>query len=63
MLPTIFFYGPDLADDKKRELIESFTEAASQATGIEKSAFVVYLKPTPTDQVGVGGKLLADVQR
>lgn len=59
-MPTIFFYGPDMDSDKKRKLISSFTEAASEATGIEKSAFVVYLRKSAPDEVGVGGELLAD---
>lgn len=59
-MPTIFFYGPVLEVEKKRELIRSFTEAASQATGIDKSAFVVYLRKSSPDEVGVGGELLAD---
>lgn len=59
-MPTIFFYGPVLEVEKKRELIRSFTEAASQATGIDKSVFVVYLRKSSPDEVGVGGELLAD---
>ncbi|MFO7952676.1 MAG: 4-oxalocrotonate tautomerase DmpI [Bacillota bacterium] len=59
-MPTIFFYGPELERENKRELIEAFTEAASKATGIDKSAFVVYLRPSTTDNVGVGGQLLED---
>jgi 4-oxalocrotonate tautomerase len=59
-MPTIFFYGPDMEPDKKRKLISSFTEAACEATGIEKSAFVVYLRKSAPDEVGVGGELLAD---
>lgn len=59
-MPTIFFYGPELEDEKKKELISSFTKTASKLTGIEKSAFVVYLRPCSTDNVGVGGELLRD---
>ena len=59
-MPTIFFYGPELDDEKKRELIKSFTETSSKLTGIDKAAFVVYLRPTSTDNVGVGGELLKD---
>jgi len=62
-VPTIFFYGPELEKDKKRELIESFTESASKATGIDKSAFVVYLRSSSPENVGVGGKLLTDIQQ
>ena len=59
-MPTIFFYGPELDVEKKREIIKSFTETASRLTGIDKSAFVVYLRPSSTDMVGVGGELLSD---
>ena len=59
-MPTIFFYGPELDPDGKRELIKSFTETASRLTGISKSGFVVYLVPSTDDEVGVGGQLLAD---
>jgi len=57
-MPTIFFYGPELEDGKKKELIESFTETASRLTGIDTSAFVVYLRLCSPDNVGVGGELL-----
>ena len=59
-MPTIFFYGPELDKDKKRELIDSFTKKASELTDIPESAFVVYLQSSTPDQVGVGGKLLED---
>ena len=59
-MPTIFFYGPKLEKEKKKELIKSFTESASKATGINQSAFVVYLRESAPDSVGVGGELLED---
>ncbi|NLA05313.1 MAG: 4-oxalocrotonate tautomerase [Firmicutes bacterium] len=62
-MPTIFFYGPSLPREKKTKLIRDFTEAASEATGIAKSAFVVYLQKTDPSEVGVGGELLADRQK
>ena len=62
-MPTIFFHGPEIKDDDKRKLIKSFTETASEVTGINESAFVVYLNSTNPDEVGVGGKLLADRQQ
>ena len=54
------FYGPELDIEKKRELIKSFTETDSKLTGIGKSAFVVYLRPSLRDNVGVGGELLSE---
>jgi 4-oxalocrotonate tautomerase len=59
-MPTIFFYGPDLDDVKKKELIRDFTEAASRLTGIDKSAFTIYLRASSPDNVGVGGELLRE---
>ena len=59
-MPTIFFYGPKLDKEKSRDMIKSFTEKASQLTGIDKSAFVVYLRESSHDNVGVGGELLED---
>jgi len=59
-MPTIFFYGSKLDKEKKREMIKSFTETASKVTGIDKSAFVVYLRESTPENVGVGGELLED---
>lgn len=59
-MPTIFFYGPELDDEKRKELIKSFTETASKLTGIDKSAFTVYLRTSSPDNVGVGGELLRE---
>ncbi len=59
-MPTIFFYGPELDDEKKKELISSFTKTASRLTGIDKSAFTVYLRASSPDNVGVGGELLKE---
>jgi len=59
-MPTIFFYGPKLDKNKRREMISSFTETASRLTGVEKPAIVVYLMETSPENVGVGGELLED---
>jgi len=59
-MPTIFFYGPKLDKGKSREMIRSFTETASRLTGIERSAFVVYLRESTPENVGVAGELLED---
>jgi 4-oxalocrotonate tautomerase len=41
-------------------MIKSFTETASKLTGIRKEAFVVYLRESTPENVGVGGELLED---
>ena len=60
-MPTIFFYGPRLDKEKRKEMIKSFTDTASRLTGVGKSAFVVYLRESNPEYVGVGGELLEDV--
>ena len=59
-MPTIFFYGPELDHVKKKELIRGFTETASRLTGIDRSAFTIYLMASSPDNVGVGGELLLE---
>ncbi len=59
-MPTIFFYGPELDKEKSRGMIRSFTDTASRLTGIDRSAFVVYLRASSPENVGVGGELLED---
>jgi 4-oxalocrotonate tautomerase len=60
-MPTIFFYGPKLDKEKRKEMIKSFTDTASRLTGIRESAFVIYLRESSPGDVGVGGELLEDV--
>ncbi|MGB9699324.1 MAG: 4-oxalocrotonate tautomerase DmpI [Thermodesulfobacteriota bacterium] len=60
-MPTIFFYGPMLEKEKRKILIKEFTETASKLTGIDKSAFVIYLRESSAEDVGVGGELLEEV--
>ena len=59
-MPIIFFYGPELDGEKKKELIKSFTESASKLTGIDKSAITVLLMASSPDNVGVGGEVLTE---
>ncbi|MBT9140111.1 MAG: hypothetical protein DDT30_00684 [Dehalococcoidia bacterium] len=59
-MPTIFFYGPKLSTDKKKIMIKEFTEAASLATGLPQSSFVVYLCDVAREDVGVGGELISE---
>jgi len=42
------------------EMIKSFTDTASKLTGIAESSFVIYLRESSHDNVGVGGELLED---
>lgn len=59
-MPAIFFYGPKLEKEKRKEMISSFTESASRITGLQKSAFIIYLRQSTPEDVGIGGELLED---
>lgn len=59
-MPTIFFYGPKLDKDKRRDMIKSFTKTASRITGIEKSAFEVYLRESTLENVETAEELSED---
>ena len=59
-MPTIFFYGPKLEKENRKEMIKEFTDTASRLTGVPKKSFVVYLRESNPEYVGVGGELLED---
>ncbi len=60
-MPVITVEGPRIPEvTKKRELVQRFTEAASQVYGLDKEAIIVILHETSPDCVGVGGELVCD---
>ena len=59
-MPIIIFEGPALETDRKRKLIRSLTDAASDATGLAPEKIVTILHENGPERVGVGGELLAD---
>ena len=63
-MPHIAIDGPVLKDvEKKRKLIQDITKAATEAYGIPKEAMVIVIKENSSENVGVGGELLADKRR
>lgn len=60
-MPNIIVDGPPLSDmDRKRDLVRKITDAAQEAYGIDRSAFVVIIRENGPENVSVGGTLLAD---
>jgi len=59
-MPVITFDGPKMTREQKARLVKSFTEAASEVTGIIKDAFVILIRENEHDNVGAGGILLSD---
>jgi len=60
IVPNIIFEGGKMDLDKKKELVEKFTEIASRITGIQKEAFTIVIKENSPENVGVGGVLLSE---
>jgi 4-oxalocrotonate tautomerase len=60
-MPNITIDGPQIRDlEKKRALVKTVTEAASQAFGLPRETIVVVLKENLPENVAVGGVLIAD---
>jgi 4-oxalocrotonate tautomerase len=63
-MPIISVEGPAIADlEKKRNFVKALTDAAEQAFGIPRDAYVVLLKENTPENVAVGGELIVDRHR
>lgn len=47
--------------EKKAELVQALTEAASSVTKIPAEKFIVFIKELERDNIGIGGQLLSDI--
>lgn len=47
--------------EKKAQLVQALTEAASSVTQIPADKFIVFIKEMERENIGVGGKLLSDL--
>ncbi|QXE92082.1 tautomerase family protein [Geomonas subterranea] len=47
--------------EKKGQLVQALTEAASSVTQIPPEKFIVFIKEMERENIGVGGKLLSDI--
>ena len=47
--------------EQKQKLVEGFTKVASDVLSADPSAFYVLIKENPTDNWGVGGKVLTQL--
>jgi 4-oxalocrotonate tautomerase len=60
-MPNITVDGPSITDlDKKRQLVKTITDSATQAFGLPRETIVVVIKENSPENVGVGGVLIAD---
>lgn len=60
-MPNITVEGPKLDDiEKKRELVKKITDSVEKAYGISREHIVVTIKENKSENVSVGGVLIAD---
>ena len=60
-MPTIIVEGPKIADlDRKRKLVQAFTQAAVEGFDLPKETIVVILHETNPECVASGGELICD---
>lgn len=59
-MPVITMDSAPLAPCVKKTLITSFTHVAAEATGIPEASFIVILRESPADAIGVGGIPLSE---
>ena len=63
-MPTATIEGPKLKDlDARRTLVAEITRTLSKVYSIPEEKMVVLIRENPPENVGVGGKLLADRKR
>ncbi len=62
-MPIITFDGGKLSKEQKCQLAKELTDAGENATGIRREAFVVILRENDSENIGVGGCLLADKKK
>ena len=63
-MPLITVEGPVLTSrEKKRQLIITLTAAATQIYELPREAFTVLIKENPPENVGLGGKLLIEMEK
>lgn len=61
-MPNIILDGPKMTREQKAQLVREFTETAGRILNIPTDAFIVTIKENSLENVGVGGRLLADRQ-
>ncbi len=59
-MPVITMEMTKMTKEQKAQLVEEFTKTASKVTGLEEKWFYVFIRENDPENVGVGGKLMAD---
>ncbi|KZK80174.1 hypothetical protein PsAD46_04163 [Pseudovibrio sp. Ad46] len=59
-MPHIVVYSPRLPREKKVACVAALTKAFEESTGLDANLLTIHIEEHSYDNIGVGGKLLAD---
>jgi 4-oxalocrotonate tautomerase len=62
-MPVITIDISTMTTEKKAELVQAMTVAASAATQIPEEKFIVLINELPRENIGVGGTLLSELMK
>jgi len=62
-MPVIQLDAGSMTKEKKAELIQKLTEVSSAILDIPAQAFVVLIRESNPDNIGVGGKQLSELHK
>jgi len=62
-MPTITVAMDQISEEKKKQLVENLTREAAEITGYPAEYFFVYVQEYPTENIGVGGKILKELKK
>lgn len=63
VMPVITLQSGKMTKEQKKELIESFTESASNTLNIPKEYFTVIISEHEDENLGVGGKTVEEIKK
>ncbi len=62
-MPVITIDISTMTTEKKAELVQAVTVAASAATEIPQEKFIVLINEMPRENIGIGGTLLSELMK
>ncbi len=63
-MPIITLDGPQITDlETRRTLVRELTDAAARAYGMPREKVIVLIRERTPEHVGVGGVLIADLNK
>lgn len=63
-MPVVTIAGNnDIKEEQVREMVDEITKTVAKAYDLPESAITILVQEYPKEHIGVGGKLLSDLQK